>query len=159
MSWLLPTQSSSLPPTLEVGWRGAQEMLPFSHPSSPSSLVPCRMNDEIRKLFSNLGSTHAKQLGFRDSWVFLGAQNLRSKSPFEQVSSWQPPFPSEGGMGGAGDDARDGQTRAGVAREEHTGQCEEVHPAVVHPGGQGGPTGSFSSRKQRWPLCKEVGPV
>ncbi|XP_055413293.1 protein FAM3D [Bubalus kerabau] len=43
-----------------------------------------KMNDEIRKLFSNLGSTHAKQLGFRDSWVFLGAQNLRSKSPFEQ---------------------------------------------------------------------------
>ena len=76
--------------------------------------------------------------------MFLGAQNLRSKSPFEQVSSWQPPFPSEGGMGGAGDDARDGQTRAGVAREEHTGQCEEVHPAVVHPGGQGGPTSSFS---------------
>ena len=33
VSWLLPTQSSSLPPTLEVGWRGAQEMLPFSHPS------------------------------------------------------------------------------------------------------------------------------
>uniref|UniRef100_A0A8B9YXA6 FAM3 metabolism regulating signaling molecule D n=1 Tax=Bos mutus grunniens TaxID=30521 RepID=A0A8B9YXA6_BOSMU len=43
-----------------------------------------KMNDEIRKLFSNLGSTHAKQLGFRDSWVFLGAQNLKSKSPFEQ---------------------------------------------------------------------------
>uniref|UniRef100_A0ABI0NUF8 FAM3 metabolism regulating signaling molecule D n=1 Tax=Bos taurus TaxID=9913 RepID=A0ABI0NUF8_BOVIN len=45
-----------------------------------------KMNDEIRKLFSNLGSTHVKQLGFRDSWVFLGAQNLKSKSPFEQRS-------------------------------------------------------------------------
>nr|XP_042091942.1 protein FAM3D isoform X2 [Ovis aries] len=43
-----------------------------------------KMNEEIRKLFSNLGSTHAKQLGFRDSWVFLGAQDLQSKSPFEQ---------------------------------------------------------------------------
>ncbi|KAM6177392.1 protein FAM3D [Erethizon dorsatum] len=43
-----------------------------------------KMNDEIRKLFSSLGSSYAKQLGFRDSWVFLGAKDLRSKSPFEQ---------------------------------------------------------------------------
>uniref|UniRef100_H0VRL6 FAM3 metabolism regulating signaling molecule D n=3 Tax=Cavia porcellus TaxID=10141 RepID=H0VRL6_CAVPO len=43
-----------------------------------------KMNDEIRKLFSSLGSNYAKQLGFRDSWVFLGAKDLRSKSPFEQ---------------------------------------------------------------------------
>ncbi|XP_006862185.1 PREDICTED: protein FAM3D [Chrysochloris asiatica] len=43
-----------------------------------------KMNDNIRTLFSNLGSSHAKQLGYRDSWVFLGARNLRSKSPFEQ---------------------------------------------------------------------------
>ncbi|XP_036725855.1 protein FAM3D isoform X2 [Balaenoptera musculus] len=43
-----------------------------------------KMNDEIRKLFSNLGSTYAKQLGFRDSWVFLGARDLNSKSPFEE---------------------------------------------------------------------------
>ncbi|XP_048210830.1 protein FAM3D isoform X2 [Perognathus longimembris pacificus] len=43
-----------------------------------------KMNDEIRKLFSNLGSTYAKQLGFRDSWVFLGARDLKNKSPFEQ---------------------------------------------------------------------------
>lgn len=43
-----------------------------------------KMTEEIRKLFSTLGSAHAEQLGFRDSWVFLGAQNLQSKSPFEQ---------------------------------------------------------------------------
>ncbi|XP_065791099.1 protein FAM3D [Muntiacus reevesi] len=43
-----------------------------------------KMNKEIRELFSNLGSTHVMQLGFRDSWVFLGAQNFKSKSPFEQ---------------------------------------------------------------------------
>ena len=76
------------------------------------------MNKEIRELFSNLGSTHVMQLGFRDSWVFLGAQNFKSKSPFEHVSSWQPPCPSEGGVEGKGDDARDGQTKAGVAYEE-----------------------------------------
>ncbi|XP_069874924.1 protein FAM3D isoform X10 [Dipodomys merriami] len=43
-----------------------------------------KMNDEIRKLFSNLGSVYAKHLGFRDSWVFLGARDLKNKSPFEQ---------------------------------------------------------------------------
>lgn len=43
-----------------------------------------KMNDELRKLFSNLGSSYAKQLGFRDSWVFLGARDISNKSPFEQ---------------------------------------------------------------------------
>lgn len=43
-----------------------------------------KMNDEIRKIFSKLGSSHADQLGFRDSWVFLGARDIKNKSPFEQ---------------------------------------------------------------------------
>ncbi|XP_036993311.2 protein FAM3D isoform X1 [Artibeus jamaicensis] len=43
-----------------------------------------KMNDELRVLFSKLGSSYAKQLGFRDSWVFLGAKDIRSNSPFEQ---------------------------------------------------------------------------
>lgn len=43
-----------------------------------------KMNDKIRTLFSNLGSSYANQLGFRDSWVFLGAKDLRNKSPYEQ---------------------------------------------------------------------------
>lgn len=43
-----------------------------------------KLNDEIRQLFSNLGSAYTKQLGFRDSWVFLGAKDLKGKSPFEQ---------------------------------------------------------------------------
>nr|XP_037858555.1 protein FAM3D [Chlorocebus sabaeus] len=43
-----------------------------------------KMNDESRKLFSDLGSSYAKQLGFRDSWVFIGTKGLRGKSPFEQ---------------------------------------------------------------------------
>ncbi|XP_045048217.1 protein FAM3D isoform X2 [Desmodus rotundus] len=43
-----------------------------------------KMNDELRALFSNLGSSYAKQLGFRDSWVFLGARDIKSNSPFEQ---------------------------------------------------------------------------
>lgn len=165
MSWLLPTQSSSLPPTLEVGWRGAQEMLPFSHPSSSSSLVPCRMNDEIRKLFSNLGSTHAKQLGFRDSWVFLGAQNLKSKSPFEQVSSWQPPCPSEGGMHVAivratmpGTD-RQGlgwlgkNTRVSVRRATQLSSTLEVRVARLAPSQVGSSIGHCA---RRWVLYKHI---
>lgn len=55
-----------------------------------SSLVLCRMNDKIRMIFSNMGSSYANQLGFRDSWVFLGAKDLKNKSPFEQVGSWLP---------------------------------------------------------------------
>ncbi|KAG8523846.1 Protein FAM3D [Galemys pyrenaicus] len=43
-----------------------------------------KMNDELRQLFSDLGSTYAKQLGFRDSWVFVGSRDLRSKSPYEE---------------------------------------------------------------------------
>ncbi|VCW77384.1 unnamed protein product, partial [Gulo gulo] len=43
-----------------------------------------KMNDETRKLLTNLGSSYAKQLGFRDSLVFLGVKDIRDKSPFEQ---------------------------------------------------------------------------
>ncbi|XP_010641455.1 protein FAM3D isoform X2 [Fukomys damarensis] len=49
-----------------------------------------KMNDDIRKLFSSLGSSYAPQLGFRDSWVFLGAKDLKSKSPFEQFLKSNP---------------------------------------------------------------------
>lgn len=45
------------------------------------------MNDEARKLFEELGSTVAKELAFRDSWVFVGAKGIENKSPFEQVHS------------------------------------------------------------------------
>lgn len=43
------------------------------------------MDDSIRQSFLDLGSNYAKQLGFRDSWVFIGAKNIKSKSPFEKV--------------------------------------------------------------------------
>lgn len=44
-----------------------------------------RMNGKTRKLFSELGSSYVKHLGFRDNWVFLGAKGLQGKSPFEEV--------------------------------------------------------------------------
>ncbi|XP_077781233.1 protein FAM3D isoform X1 [Podarcis muralis] len=43
-----------------------------------------KLNDEARKLFAELGSSHATKLGFRDNWVFLGGKGLKNKSPFEQ---------------------------------------------------------------------------
>lgn len=43
------------------------------------------MNDETRKLFSELGSRNVRDLAFRDSWVFVGAKGVHKKSPFEQV--------------------------------------------------------------------------
>lgn len=43
-----------------------------------------KMNAEARKVFSELGSTAIKELGFRDSWVFVGAKGIENKSPFEQ---------------------------------------------------------------------------
>lgn len=49
------------------------------------------MNEETRKLFSDLGSKTVKDLAFRDSWVFVGAKGVQNKSPFEQVWVNGPP--------------------------------------------------------------------
>ncbi|KFO80647.1 Protein FAM3D, partial [Cuculus canorus] len=46
--------------------------------------VATKMNDKVRAHFVELGSSHVKNLGFRDNWVFLGAKGLKDKSPFEQ---------------------------------------------------------------------------
>ncbi|XP_010079983.1 PREDICTED: protein FAM3A-like, partial [Pterocles gutturalis] len=41
------------------------------------------LTEESRRIFGELGSAVAKTLGFRDSWVFLGAKGVREPSPFE----------------------------------------------------------------------------
>ncbi|XP_067855955.1 protein FAM3C [Heptranchias perlo] len=43
-----------------------------------------KLNDEARKLVSDLGSASFTNLGFRDNWIFVGAKGIQSKSPFEQ---------------------------------------------------------------------------
>ncbi|NWU63569.1 FAM3C protein, partial [Pterocles burchelli] len=43
-----------------------------------------KMNDKVRELFVELGSSHVGDLRFRDNWVFLGGKGLKNKSPFEQ---------------------------------------------------------------------------
>ncbi|XP_060617000.2 protein FAM3D [Anolis sagrei] len=43
-----------------------------------------KMTDEARKMLTELGSSYAYKLGFRDNWIFLGGKGLKNKSPFEQ---------------------------------------------------------------------------
>ncbi|XP_061570195.1 protein FAM3C [Cololabis saira] len=43
-----------------------------------------KLNDEARKLISELGSTAVSSLAFRDSWIFVGGKGIKTKSPFEQ---------------------------------------------------------------------------
>uniref|UniRef100_A0A8C8SWY4 FAM3 metabolism regulating signaling molecule D n=1 Tax=Pelusios castaneus TaxID=367368 RepID=A0A8C8SWY4_9SAUR len=43
-----------------------------------------KLNEEARTLFTELGSSYASKLGFRDNWIFIGAKGLRDKSPYEQ---------------------------------------------------------------------------
>uniref|UniRef100_A0A3P8UPC6 FAM3 metabolism regulating signaling molecule A n=1 Tax=Cynoglossus semilaevis TaxID=244447 RepID=A0A3P8UPC6_CYNSE len=44
-----------------------------------------KMDDEARRLFEELGSSVAKKLAFRDTWVFVGAKGIENKTPFEQL--------------------------------------------------------------------------
>ncbi|KAM7045792.1 protein FAM3A isoform 2-T2 [Molossus nigricans] len=74
-------------------WAGdVNELLKFIRPLHEGTLVfvasyddpATKMNEETRKLFSDLGSKNVKDLAFRDSWVFVGAKGVQNKSPFEQ---------------------------------------------------------------------------
>uniref|UniRef100_A0A8B9Q753 Family with sequence similarity 3 member D n=1 Tax=Apteryx owenii TaxID=8824 RepID=A0A8B9Q753_APTOW len=49
----------------------------------PEVRLAPEMNDKVRALFTELGSSYASKLGFRDNWVFLGAKGFSAKSPFE----------------------------------------------------------------------------
>uniref|UniRef100_A0A8C5TKZ9 FAM3 metabolism regulating signaling molecule D n=1 Tax=Malurus cyaneus samueli TaxID=2593467 RepID=A0A8C5TKZ9_9PASS len=57
---------------------------PLHTPPSDTFLPSFRMNDKVRAYFTELGSSHVGELGFRDNWVFLGAKGLMNKSPFEK---------------------------------------------------------------------------
>ncbi|KAF7669672.1 hypothetical protein LDENG_00151720 [Lucifuga dentata] len=43
-----------------------------------------KLNDEARKLISELGSSLINSMGFRDNWLFVGGKGIKTKSPFEQ---------------------------------------------------------------------------
>ncbi|KPP76627.1 protein FAM3C-like, partial [Scleropages formosus] len=44
-----------------------------------------KLNDEVKKMIGELGSTNITTIEFRDSWVFVGGKGIRSKSPFEKI--------------------------------------------------------------------------
>ncbi|XP_041037395.1 protein FAM3A isoform X2 [Carcharodon carcharias] len=75
-----------------AGDTGINEMLKFLRPVYDGTLVfvasfddpATKMNEEGRKIFNELGSKAINVLGFRDSWVFVGAKGIENKSPFEQ---------------------------------------------------------------------------
>uniref|UniRef100_A0A8C9TCV9 Protein FAM3C-like n=1 Tax=Scleropages formosus TaxID=113540 RepID=A0A8C9TCV9_SCLFO len=46
-----------------------------------------KLNDEVKKMIGELGSTNITTIEFRDSWVFVGGKGIRSKSPFEKTRS------------------------------------------------------------------------
>ncbi|XP_032331093.1 protein FAM3A isoform X1 [Camelus ferus] len=88
-------------------WAGdVNDLLKFIRPLHEGTLVfvasyddpATKMNEETRKLFSDLGSKNVKDLAFRDSWVFVGAKGVQNKSPFEQVpeESLAPLLPGPG---------------------------------------------------------------
>ncbi|XP_075434609.1 protein FAM3A isoform X2 [Ascaphus truei] len=75
-------------------WEGdVSELLRFLRPIHEGTLVlvassddpATKMTEDARKMFAELGSTAIKDVGFRDSWVFLGAKGVQDKSPFEQL--------------------------------------------------------------------------
>ncbi|KAI7794153.1 protein FAM3A precursor, partial [Triplophysa rosa] len=74
-------------------WAGeVSDLMKYLRPLHEGTLVfiasfddpASKLNDEARRLFEELGSTAAKELSFRDSWVFVGAKGIENKSPFEQ---------------------------------------------------------------------------
>ncbi|MBN3301497.1 FAM3A protein, partial [Amia calva] len=74
-------------------WAGdVGELLKFLRPLHEGTLVfaasyddpSTKLNEEARRLFEELGSSAIRELAFRDSWVFVGAKGIDSKSPFEQ---------------------------------------------------------------------------
>ncbi|XP_068275877.1 protein FAM3A isoform X2 [Nyctibius grandis] len=74
-------------------WAGdVEELLKFLRPLHEGTLVlvasyddpATKLTEETRRLLAELGSAAAKDLAFRDSWVFVGAKGVRAQSPFEQ---------------------------------------------------------------------------
>ncbi|XP_074427971.1 protein FAM3A-like [Larus michahellis] len=94
-------------------WAGdAEELLKFLRPLHEGTLVlvasyddpATKLTEETRRLLGELGSVAAKDLAFRDSWVFLGAKGVQDKSPFEQHVKKRPRLQQIRGVApGAGD--------------------------------------------------------
>ncbi|XP_043098178.1 protein FAM3C [Puntigrus tetrazona] len=70
-----------------------KELIVFLKTLNPGNIVLVASNfdstqkltDEIRDIFTTLGSTMIKSLKPRDSWVFAGAYGIKEASPFEKL--------------------------------------------------------------------------
>ncbi|XP_067855223.1 protein FAM3C-like [Heptranchias perlo] len=75
-------------------WTGNVELLlNFLKPIKPGTIVllasfddpATKMTDEVRTIFSELGSSLIHNVQFRDNWIFVGAKLIKEKTPFEQI--------------------------------------------------------------------------
>ncbi|XP_048403666.1 protein FAM3A-like isoform X2 [Stegostoma tigrinum] len=75
-------------------WTGNIKLLvDFLHQVKPGTIVllasfdepATKLTDEVRTLFSELGSSLVHDVKFRDNWIFVGAKPIKEKSPFEQI--------------------------------------------------------------------------
>ncbi|RXN37346.1 FAM3D-like isoform X1 [Labeo rohita] len=73
--------------------KGPKELLAYLKTLKPGIIVLLasyidptpKLTDEIRNIFTALGSTMVKSLKPRDSWVFAGAYGRKEASPFEKL--------------------------------------------------------------------------
>uniref|UniRef100_A0A8C4N2L2 ILEI/PANDER domain-containing protein n=1 Tax=Eptatretus burgeri TaxID=7764 RepID=A0A8C4N2L2_EPTBU len=69
------------------------KLMEFMKDIPPSTLVfvlsfddpATKLTDKAREIFQELGSTAIKTIGFRDVWLFVGANGIKGPSPFEVV--------------------------------------------------------------------------
>ncbi|XP_075430917.1 protein FAM3D isoform X2 [Ascaphus truei] len=69
-----------------------KDLMAFIDPTPEGTLVflasyddpATKLNDQAREIFTSWGSSYAKKVGFRDTWLFIGGKGLKAKSPFEQ---------------------------------------------------------------------------
>ncbi|KAK2889487.1 hypothetical protein Q8A67_014862 [Cirrhinus molitorella] len=74
-------------------YTGPKKLLAYLKTLKPGNIVLVashidptpKLTDEIRDIFTALGSTMVKSLKPRDSWVFAGAYGVREASPFEKL--------------------------------------------------------------------------
>ncbi|XP_051563425.1 protein FAM3C [Myxocyprinus asiaticus] len=71
----------------------AEELLGYLKTIKPGNIIlvasyvdpATKLTDEIRDIFSVLGSTMVRSVRPRDSWVFAGAYRIKEASPFEKL--------------------------------------------------------------------------
>ncbi|XP_051754193.1 protein FAM3C [Ctenopharyngodon idella] len=77
----------------DMEYKDPEELLAYLKTLKPGNIVLVasymdptpKLTDEIRDIFTALGSTMVKSLKPRDSWVFAGTYGMKKASPFEKL--------------------------------------------------------------------------